>query len=451
MQKLTACGSHDIVVFNATNIRKTIRVTEPSPPAKSNSVWSVAALAVVAAFGTYFCMYAFRKPFAVAKYTDCEPLWGVSFKTVLVVAQVLGYMVSKFVGIRTVAEVLPSRRVRTLLTQIGFAEVSLLLFALTPPPFNAIWLFSNGFFLGMIFGLVMGFLEGRRNTEALLAALCASFILADGVVKSVGSWLMEDCHVPQMWMPFAAGLLFVPPLLFFCAILRRVPPPDAADIAARTERTPMTAADRRRFLKRYGFGLVLIVFVFLLVTILRSVRADFAREIWEGLGVDTQADPSLFTRSELLVAAIILPLYSSISLIRNNRTAFFTGLGLAFLGFVLSVLVVQAWQQGSIAAFPFMVLLGLGLYSPYIAVHTTIFERFIALTRDRGTIGYLMYLADSFAYLGYVAVLLSREIVQYKPSEGILPFFLMLCTSLGIVAALMLIPAALYFRKIRSV
>jgi hypothetical protein len=56
-----------------------------------------------------------------------------------------------------------------------------------------------------------------------------------------------------------------------------------------------------------------------------------------------------------------------------------------------------------------MVLQGVGLYLPYIAVHTTIFERLIAMTRDRGNIGYLMYLADAFGYLGYVFVLLGRN------------------------------------------
>jgi len=55
-----------------------------------------------------------------------------------------------------------------------------------------------------------------------------------------------------------------------------------------------------------------------------------------------------------------------------------------------------------------MVGLGFGLYLPYVAVHTTVFERLLAMTRDKGTITYLMYLADSFGYLGYVAVMLLR-------------------------------------------
>ncbi|QEL14680.1 DUF5690 family protein [Limnoglobus roseus] len=409
--------------------------------------WRVTVGTVVAAFGTYFCMYAFRKPFTVATYSDIEAVGGVSFKTVLVAAQVGGYMVSKFVGIRFVAEIEPHRRVRSLLVQVGLAEVSLLLFAVTPAPFNAVWLFTNGLMLGMIFGLIMGFLEGRRNTEALLAALCTSFIVADGAVKSVGS-LMLTAGVPQLWMPFVTGLLFVPPLVIGCAILRGVPPPNAADIAARAERPPMSVADRRRFLRRSGVGLGLIVFMYVMVTILRNIRADFAAEIWAGLGV-AQA-PGLFTWPEVVVALGILVLNGSMVFVRDNRTAFFLALGLSWLGLCLTAAVVQGLGSVAISPFLFMVLLGVGLYLPYIAVHTTVFERFIAITRDRGNVGYLMYLADAFGYLGYVAVLLSRQLFQYRPEDGILPFFRTLCTTAAVAGAAALIPAAIYFRRLRS-
>jgi hypothetical protein len=53
-----------------------------------------------------------------------------------------------------------------------------------------------------------------------------------------------------------------------------------------------------------------------------------------------------------------------------------------------------------------MVLSGIGLYVPYVAFHTTVFERLIAATRDKANLGFLMYLADSTGYLGYVAVML---------------------------------------------
>ncbi|MFM7102941.1 MAG: DUF5690 family protein, partial [Verrucomicrobiota bacterium] len=92
-----------------------------------------------------------------------------------------------------------------------------------------------------------------------------------------------------------------------------------------------------------------------------------------------------------------------------NRRAFLASLAISAGGLVLLALALAAQRAGHLGALPFMVLFGLGLYLPYVAVHTTVFERLIALTRDRGNVGHLMYLADSVGYLGYVAVMLARR------------------------------------------
>lgn len=148
---------------------------------------------MVAAFGTYFCMYGFRKPFTtIADEPGQVLVWGLSFKVVLVISQTLGYMLSKFIGIKVISEMPRQRRAAAILVLIGCAELALLGFGLLPRPWSAVCLFLNGLPLGMVFGLVLGFLEGRRATEALAAGLCTSFILADGMTKSVGSWLLAQ-------------------------------------------------------------------------------------------------------------------------------------------------------------------------------------------------------------------------------------------------------------------
>jgi hypothetical protein len=400
---------------------------------------SLSAWCIVAAFGTYFCMYAFRKPFTAAGYQTVV-VWGMGYKSVLVTAQVLGYTLSKFLGIKVVAEVRAHRRVALLLGLIAAAEVALLLFGLTPVPWNLVWLFCNGVPLGMVFGLVLGFLEGRRHTEALAAGLCASFIVADGVVKSAGATLLQ-AGVSEYWMPFLTGLLFVPPLLLFTWMLTRIPQPSQRDVAARSERAPMSGAERRAFFRRYAVGLTLLVLVYLLITILRSVRADFAPEIWAGL--QETVPPAIFAWSEVAVAAGVLALMGSTTLLGDNRRAFFSGLALAAGGVALVGATLPAVQGGAISPFAFMVLHGIGLYLPYIAVHTTIFERLIAMTRDRGNIGYLMYLADSFGYLGYVGILLVRNALG--PTEDFLAFFLTLSWIIAGACLVLLIPCWRYF------
>jgi hypothetical protein len=400
----------------------------------------LAAWCVVAAFGTYACMYGFRKPFTAASF-DGTP-WGDSLKVWLVTAQVLGYTVSKIIGIKVVSEMTAPRRAAALLGLILMAQLALLGFALTPAPFNAFWLFCNGLPLGMVFGLVLGFLEGRRMTEFFVAGLCASFILADGVSKSVGATLLI-WGVSEAWMPATAGMIFLLPLIGFVWMLRAIPPPDSQDIEARSERTPMTGRERIEMVRRHGFALLAVVLAYLLLTVLRSVRADFAPEIWQSLGYGSR--PGVFTRSEFWVGLAVIAVNGAVFLVRNNRRAFLISLWTCAGGLLLALGAIAAWQTGVLAPFHLMVLLGVGMYLPYVAVHTTVFERLIALTREKGNIGFLMYLADATGYLGYCLVMLARSSLQ--PDKDFLPFFLSLSTALLVVALLFVGASMLMFAR----
>jgi hypothetical protein len=399
--------------------------------------WS--AWAAIAAFGTYFCMYGFRKPFTAASF-ESSAFGGVGFKSILITTQVIGYMLAKLLGVRVVSEISPRRRAVTILVLVLIAHATLVGFGLAPRPWNALFLFGNGLALGMVFGLVLGTLEGRRMTEALAAGLCASFILADGVTKSVGSWLLSQ-GTPEDWMPAVAGAIFLTPLLVGVAMLAVVPPPTTADVAARSVRAPMTRDDRRALLARHATGLAAIVLVYLLVTVLRSLRADFAPEIWRELG--RGAPPSLFTSTELWVAFVVLIINGAATLIIDNRKAFFAALGTCALGAVLLVFALIGLNSGALSDVAFMVLLGLGLYLPYVAIHTTAFERLIAMTGDRANVGFLMYVADAVGYLGYTLVILGRNFGGVSSNLlGALKFASWL-TALTMLAALGV--AAVYF------
>jgi hypothetical protein len=404
----------------------------------SRSGWRLSAWCVIAAFGAYFCTYAFRKPYTGGKFET--EIGGFQEMTLLVIAQGLGYTVSKFIGIKVIAEMTPGRRVAALLLLIGFAEAALVFFALTPMPFNCIFLFLNGLPLGIVFGLVLGFLEGRRHTEALTAGLCASFIIADGVCKTVGGFLLE-AGVAEAWMPCMAGLLFLPPLCFFAWMLSRIPAQSSEDIASRSVRLPMNRAERREFFWRYATGLTLLVLVYLLLTVLRSVRSDFGAAIWKGLTVDDK--PSVFTISETAVAFAVVMLISLAVCIRDNRRAFFTALALAIAGAFLIAAALVGLAGGILSPMAFMILHGLGLYLPYVVFHTTLFERQIALTRDRGNIGYLMYLVDAFGYLGFAGVMVAKN---FGPAtDNFLAFFVPLSWTIAGACVVLLIPCWWYF------
>ena len=386
-------------------------------------------------------MYGFRKPFTAAAFAG-PASWGIDEKALLVTAQVLGYTVSKFLGIRVIAETPASRRAAGIVILVAAAELALLLFGVTPRPVRPLFMFVNGLSLGMVYGLVIAFLEGRRVTEALTAGLCASFILADGVTKSIGTWLLQQ-GVEERWMPSFAGLIFLPPLLISVWMLARIPPPDCIDVALRSQRQTMGPADRATVLRRHGMGLFLIVAAFFMVTIARSIRADFAPEIWRGLGA--QVAPSTFARSEGLVAAFVLVVNGMSVLIVDNRRAFFVSLGVALSGGVLMLAALAGLSQSRLDGFTFMVLVGAGLYLPYVAVHTTLFERLIAMTRERGNLGFLMYVADSVGYLGYAALLIARGALP--AGSSFLQFFEAVCLVIAVLTCVSLIMSWRYFAR----
>jgi hypothetical protein len=130
-------------------------------------------------------------------------------------------------------------------------------------------------------------------------------------------------------------------------------------------------------------------------------------------------------------------------LIRDNRQAFFAALATAAAGFACAGLGWLGWRNGWLDGFGFMVLVGLGLYLPYVAMHTTIFERLLALTGERGNLGFLLYLADAFGYLGYVAVMLARN--WWTADGKLLPFFLQLLVAVTVIASLLLGGSWFYF------
>ena len=397
--------------------------------------------AVVAAFGTYFSMYLFRKPFTAATYEGLSSL-GIDLKTVLVTSQVVGYFLSKLMGIKFVSEMPPHRRAAAIFCLVLASEVALLLLAIVPAPWNAACLFLNGLPLGMVFGLVVSFLEGRQLTELLTAGLCVSFILADGVAKSLGQWLLDQ-NVPAFSMPAAAGLVGLAPLSLFVWMLSRIPAPTAADEAARCHRTPMSAPERRRLCARYATGIGAIVLAFVVTTILRSIRADFAAELWKGLGEGTT--PQLFTFSEALVGLGVLVVSGLTVLVRDNRQAFFLSLGICVAGFLLLLAAIAGWKGGHLTGFATMVCFGLGLYLPYVMIHTTVFERMLAMTREKGTLAFLMTLADTAGYMGYIAVMVGRKLITRQ--GNILTFFEWLSGILAVVSITALFVAMHYFAR----
>ncbi|RXK46798.1 DUF5690 family protein [Aquirufa rosea] len=401
----------------------------------SHPLWSM-----IAAFGCYFCVYGYRKPFTAGLYEEQHWL-GIPWKSILISSQIAGYMLSKCGGIFFVSSISWEKRIRAILWSVLIAEIALLGFGYAPKPWSLVFLFINGLPLGMIFGYIQGFLEGKKNTELFIASLGASFILADGVSKSVGKILL-NAGITENWMPFVAGLLFTLPFLFFVWMLQQIPKPSATDIAHRSERIPMSAQDRLHLIKSLGPGILGICLLYLFSSLLRGIRSDFAPEVWDYLGI--QGTASMYTQTEIWVTVAILIINGSLVWVKNNAHAFYISLGIILIGFFL-LICCGFWGQTYLSSFWLVVLLGLGIYLPYLTITTSVFERMIAISKHRANMGFLMYIVDSTGYLGYNILLLCSAILF--PNWNLVTIFFDWVNLLGFAGIIIGILSILYFLK----
>jgi len=366
----------------------------------------IALYAALVAFGTYVFVFGFRKSFTVCTFEGMS-FGPIAYKTALVICQMLGYLMAKFYGIRFISGLQKANRYKIIFLLTGIAWLAWLLFALVPAPYNVLFLFLNGFPLGMLWGVVFSYVEGRRSTDFIGAALAVSFIFSAGWVKSVGGWLMQSFHVSEFWVPFCTGLVFAIPLVICVLGLERVPAPSPADEALRTPRVPMTGADRKNLLLQFLPGIIAFVSVYLFATIFRDIRDNFSADMWKEMGF--AARPAVFTETETPITILILILMGAVVAIKNSFKALMVAHVFIFLGFIIALVSTYYFTQQSLDPFWWMLLVGLGLYLVYIPFNSIFFDRLIAAYAMKGNVGFFIYLADSIGYVGSVSVMLVKE------------------------------------------
>ncbi|WP_276363419.1 DUF5690 family protein [Daejeonella sp. H1SJ63] len=416
------------------------------PKQISGNAFQVGLYAAITVFLTYTMVFGFRKSFTVATF-DGITIAGYSYKTILVISQMLGYMLAKFYGIKYISELKRHGRGQIIIYLTSISWLSWLLFALVPAPFNILFLFINGFPLGMLWGVVFSYVEGRRSTDFIGATLAVSFIFASGFVKTVGAWLMLTFQITELWVPFFTGLVFAGPLLLFVYLIERIPPPDEQDISFRMNRVPMLAADRKKFVKMFLPGLVACILIYVFATIFRDMRDNFSAEMWKEMGFFDK--PELFAKTETPITIIILVLIGSMVLIRDSFKALMLSHLFIGIGFILAGVSSFMFAGENITPVWWMTLVGLGLYMVYIPFNSVFFERLIASFKHTGNVGFLIYLADSFGYVGSVGVMLSKEI--FKVQLNWVTFFSNSVIILSVVGLLLTVFSSVYFlTKYRS-
>lgn len=371
----------------------------------------ISLYAAIVTFLAYTSVYAYRKPFTVAVFDGIE-YQGIPYQSLLIIAQGIGYMLSKFYGIRFIAELKRYGRWITMAVLITISWLALLGFALAPAPYGIFFLFINGFPLGFFWGIIFSYVEGRRATDVIGSAMAVSFIFAGGFTRSVAKWLMVEWSVKENWMPFTTGLLFCLPLALFIFLLERIPAPDNADIAERTERAPMKGDARKIFLRNFGIGVLFVTITYLFLTLMRDIRDNFMTNIWNELGYGSNY--SIFSITESRTSVIVMVIMGFLVLIRKNIVAFRVIHLIIFIGLMVSGISSILFTAGYLRGENWMQLMSLGLYMAYIPFNCIFFERLIAAFKIKGNVGFLVYIADAFGYLASSVVMCGKALLDVQ-------------------------------------
>jgi hypothetical protein len=129
--------------------------------------------------------------------------------------------------------------------------------------------------------------------------------------------------------------------------------------------------------------------------------------------------------------------------IKNNKTALMINHVIVLIGMLTIGLGTFLFEQQIISAPVWMILIGTGLYLGYVPFNSVFFDRLIAAFKYVGTVGFIMYVADSFGYLGSIAVLFFKEFTYAKVSW--ISFFISSGYAIAIVGSALIIGSMIYF------
>ena len=205
----------------------------------------------------------------------------------------------------------------------------------------------------------------------------------------------------------------------------------------------MNKKERFDFIKIFFPGLFMLLVVYVMLTIIRDYRSNFAANIWKETGHGN--DISLFTKTEIPASLFVLVLMSLLVYVKRNIRALLINHFLIVLGFVLSLIGTLLFVYNHLSAFWWMTITGVGLYLGYVPFNCMLFERLIASFRYVSTAGFIIYVADSFGYLGSDVVLLVKNFSNSNISYC--DFFVKMIVSISALGTGLTILSSIYFRK----
>ena len=337
-----------------------------------------------AALLSYSLVYALRKPFTAATFDGLEA-FGLDYKVLVTIIQILGYLIAKFIGIKLISELKRENRLKFILVSIAVAELSLS--------------------LGCMWGVIFSFIEGRRTTDILASLLGISIVISSGTAKSIGLFVMNTLNVSEFWMPALIGAFALPLLALLGYSLTRLPQPTEQDIEQKSHRVTLNGRQRKELFIDFMPFLILLFVANLMLVVLRDIKEDFLVKI-----IDMSGHSSwMFAQVDTVVTLIILALFGAMVFVRSNIKVLVVLLGLVVMGTATMSFVSFNYDSLQLDAITWLFVQSLCLYVAYLCFQSIFFDRFIACFKIKGNVGFFIVTIDFIGYTGTVLVLMFKE------------------------------------------
>ncbi|CAB9509890.1 expressed unknown protein [Seminavis robusta] len=283
--------------------------------------------------------------------------------------------------------------------------------------------YISSFVQSWIYGALITYLEGRQQTETLLAAIIAATIAAGGMSRGTATLVLQTCpNLPPTQMPLAIGLVMATVASLAVVLASRQPPPTALDQQTKCPRQPMTWNQQMDFFQLYGWGVLGLYLAYALLVGVRSFRDFYSKQIFATSydnGDDGQEVPSwMFFVADLpgaLLSAIVITTFQGGG---NHHATIFSNMVSTSMAFGVLVLVSTVAFLGNLLnGVWWQISLGIGIYGSFGILTTAIHERLIAATRTPGTCTFLVLLGDAGAYVVTLTILLLRDFASSSSSS----------------------------------
>lgn len=392
---------------------------------------------------SYSLVYALRKPFTAAEFEGLQ-VFGMDYKIVVSIIQLLGYVSAKLLGIKYISELRPEGRLKFIIGSAALSEISLIAFGLLPMPYNIMALYFNGLSLGCMWGVIFSFLEGRRTTDILASIMGVSMALSSGVAKSLGLYTLNVLHVSEFWMPALIGTIAFPLLCFTGWMMTRFPQPTAADIASRSVRVTLNGHQRWALFRRFMPLLIMLFAANLLLTVQRDIKEDFIVCIIDVSTVSSWA----FAQIDSIATLVLLATFALLSTTYDHLKVLCILLVLSTCGMGTLAFLGANFEQVGLPTTIWLFLQSLCLDMAYLSFQTIFFERFIACFKIKGNVGFFIITIDFVGYLGTLALLLFKEF--YASHIDWASFYNSMSLYIGIVCCLAFIGSLVYMIQVRK-